>query len=666
MSRKARKDTPQHGVWRRIAPPALFLLALSFLVVFFYDADYAARPSTDQRYETAKAELESLRQDEKKAARRAHWENLSADFFSVWQDDAAWPNRPAALFRAAECLEELTRRSCAKADARKAISIYEDVAERHTDSRLADDALFRAAKLRAAWLKDDKGAQNLLIRIKTRYPRGDMLPEALALEKTLLASAKGRTAPEARQVAGSDDKQAKEKPSAQEAAPSPTASPAPDRVPALALPTPPAAQKTANASADPSADASSPAKDLSQRYEAAKKRMESLRADPEHSCRRQAWRKLAEEFLRMGQKDRDMAPKTLFAAASCQESLALCSMRKTDHLRARDLYLRLTREFPRNALADDALLRAAMINARLRLDTEALALLDVIATQHAAGDMLQQAEALRGSLTAGTDARKAGKAPRPAAASHVNDMARQLGLTVRTVYIDAGHGGHDPGTHHNSVLERDITLKTALALGSLLQARGLDVVYSRTDNRAISLRKRTLMANEANADLFVSIHVNAHANASVHGFETYYLSLAGDPEAARVAALENVDSDHRLGEMQKMLADIMLTARADESRRLAGDIQKSALDFLGRKAYRIRDNGVKSAPFHVLLGATMPAVLVEMGYCTNRAEATLLLDPAYRQTMVEGLAHGILTYRDRLLKLRTAQNSLTQNAADAM
>ncbi|WP_260424586.1 MULTISPECIES: N-acetylmuramoyl-L-alanine amidase [unclassified Desulfovibrio] len=664
MSRKSRKSPlPQHGVWRRMAPPALFLLALSFLVVFFYDADYTARPSTTQRYEAAKAELENLRQDEKKAARRAHWESLSADFFSVWQDDASWPNRPAALFRAAECLEELTRRSCAKADARKAISFYEDLAEKHGDSRLADDALFRAAKLRAAWLKDDKGAQSLLARIKTRYPRGDMLPEALALEKTLLASAKGRTAPEAKQVAGSDSRQVRETSPGQEAAPPPAVSPPPDRGPALALPSPPAARKTA-----PNADAANPAKDLSQRYEAAKKRMESLRADPERSCRRQAWRDLAEEFLRMGQKNRDIAPKTLFSAASCQESLALCSARKADHLRARDLYLRLTREFPRSSLVGDALLRAATINARLRLNTEALALLDVIAAQHATGDVLQQAEALRGSLAPRADTPKAEEArrPRPAPAGHVNDMARQLGLTVRTVYIDAGHGGHDPGTHHNSVLERDITLKTALALGSLLQARGLDVVYSRTDNRAISLRERTLMANEANADLFVSIHVNAHANTAVHGFETYYLSLAGDPEAARVAALENVDSDHRLGEMQKMLADIMLTTRADESRRLAGDIQKSALSFLGRKAYRVRDNGVKSAPFHVLLGATMPAVLVEMGYCTNKAEAALLLDPAYRQTMIEGLAHGILTYRERLLKLRTAQNSLTQSDADAM
>ena len=130
----------------------------------------------------------------------------------------AGPTAPPRFFRAAESLEELARRSFAKADARKAIECYEAVAMRHADSRLADDALFHAARLRAAWLKDDKGALELLTRIKTQYPKGDMLPEALALEKTLLASAQGRTAPEAKQVAT-----AEARPSIEDQASSPSA-----------------------------------------------------------------------------------------------------------------------------------------------------------------------------------------------------------------------------------------------------------------------------------------------------------------------------------------------------------------------------------------------------------------------------------------------------------
>ena len=137
-------------------------------------------------------------------------------------------------------------------------------------------------------------------------------------------------------------------------------------------------------------------------------------------------------------------------------------------------------------------------------------------------------------------------------------------------------------------------------------------------------------------------------------------------EAARVAALENAGSDHRLGDMQKMLADVMLTARVDESKKLAQDIQRIALFRLKKREYTVRNNGVKSAPFHVLLGAQMPAVLVELGYCTHAEEARNLANAKYRLTLAEGLAEGILAYKDRLLKKRTAQNSLTPESAGAM
>ena len=118
--------------------------------------------------------------------------------------------------------------------------------------------------------------------------------------------------------------------------------------------------------------------------------------------------------------------------------------------------------------------------------------------------------------------------------------------------------------------------------------------------------------------------------------------------------------------MQKMLADVMLNARVDESRHLAQDIQRLAQFRFKRRQFETKDNGIKSAPFLVLLGAQMPAVLVEIGYCTNKEEAARLLTPKYRMTLAEGLAEGILAYKDRLLKRRTVQNSLTQEGAGAM
>nr|WP_183722392.1 N-acetylmuramoyl-L-alanine amidase [Desulfovibrio intestinalis] len=802
---------PRHGL-KRLAPPLFFLLALCLLVVFFYDTGYTSLPPTAKRYDTAKAGIESLRMDVKRANLREPWEKLAAEFRAIYDADPGWPNRPAALFRAAESLEELARRSFAKADARKAIECYEAVALRHADSRLADDALFHAAKLRAAWFKDDKGALELLNRIKSQYPKGDMLPEALALEKTLQASAQGRTAPEARQIAAAESKPAVEDSSPSAAMPASTQDK--DKKRSDEAPSATAGQTTPASKLAASPAALLPQDQLLPRYRKAKSDMEALSADKIRSCWRQPWEELAAEFLLIYQSRKNWAisPGALFRAASSQESLANCSHLAAEYRQARDLYLSLAQEFPKSALADDALLRAAAIDAdRLNQPGEALELLDAIATLYSHGDMLPQAKTMRARLTGVAenadpasaksgaasardtspevhmlswnslnknsveivldlsaparyrakleegkkgaasslylefedasvvkdvsqgvtvkgsllqsvrvrdrkgggaimqfsfrDVRRfdtqlesnpcriilrvaAGSTPLPprqgasagfaqqdaspkadASASeprHVNDMARQLGLTVRTVFIDAGHGGRDPGTSHNGILERVITLDVATTLGRLLQANGVEVVYSRTNDTGLSLRERTTRANAAGADLFVSIHVNANDDKSVNGFETYYLDLAENTDSARVAALENTGSDHRLGDMQKMLADVMLNTRVDESRKLAQDVQRLTLFRLKKREYTVRNNGVKSAPFHVLLGAQMPAVLVELGYCTHADEARNLANAKYRLALAEGLAEGILAYKDRLLKKRTAQNSLTPESAGAM
>ena len=203
-------------------------------------------------------------------------------------------------------------------------------------------------------------------------------------------------------------------------------------------------------------------------------------------------------------------------------------------------------------------------------------------------------------------------------------------------------------------------------LGRLLTNSGLNVIYSRSSDKFISLSQRTAMANAQGADLFISIHVNACNDANVHGLETYFLNLARTPAAARVAASENVGSDRRLKDMQKVLTEIMLTAKVDESASLASDIQRAALSRLKRNGLEVRDNGTKSAPFHVLIGAKMPAVLVELGYCTNPLEAKRLTSTRYRELLAQGLAEGILNYRTKLNEKHTVQNSLTQQANGAM
>ena len=385
---KQRKQTDKALV-RRLAPPLAFLLALCLLVICCYDAGYSALPPTEKRYAAAKADIASLKLDDKKGNLREPWEKLATEFRAIYDTDPAWPNRPAALFRAAESLEELAKRSFAKADARKAIECYESLALRHADSRLADDALFRAARMRAAWLKDDKGALALLARIKSQYPKGDMLSEALALEKALKASVSGRTAPEARQVAAADRKEAVED---QPAAP----------------------EKSSSSQAVPPSVSEDR---LLPRYRAAKARMEALRADKIKSCWRQPWEELQTEFQRIyeSRKDWAVAPGALFRSAASQEALADCSHLPGDYRRALELYLALTREFPKSALADDALLCAARIQGtRLGKTGEGLALLDEILADYPRGDMAAEARTLRaqwsGTLAAAGGADSASRA----------------------------------------------------------------------------------------------------------------------------------------------------------------------------------------------------------------------------------------------------------------
>jgi len=234
-----------------------------------------------------------------------------------------------------------------------------------------------------------------------------------------------------------------------------------------------------------------------------------------------------------------------------------------------------------------------------------------------------------------------------------------LGLTVQSVFLDAGHGGKDPGTAHNGLVEREVTLDVAKRVGKLLQNRGIDVQYSREKDAHLALDERTRMANKARADIFVSFHVNAATDAQVSGFETFYLDVASNTEVARLATMENAVSDKKLGDLTTILTDFMLSARTQESRQLAQALQQTVLSRLGKQRYATKDGGVKAAPLYVLIGTGMPAVLVELGYCSNREEARRLASTAYRQSLAEGIAEGILGYRAKLMRKQTVDVNTT-------
>ena len=246
-----------------------------------------------------------------------------------------------------------------------------------------------------------------------------------------------------------------------------------------------------------------------------------------------------------------------------------------------------------------------------------------------------------------------GPAPATAAANARGgySLSRQLGLGISRVVIDPGHGGHDPGAQVRGLNEAELVLDIAQRLERLLvNEPGVEVVLTRRTNAYVALEERTAIANRSAADLFLSIHANASGNAAVRGFETYFLSFAPNSEAEAIAARENAGSASRMGSLPDIVKAIALNNKIDESRDFASMVQASMHDLLRKTDRNARNLGVKQAPFMVLIGATMPSVLVEVSFLTNRDEATLLRSQNYRQQIAEALLAGIMKYGNSLKK----------------
>ena len=228
-------------------------------------------------------------------------------------------------------------------------------------------------------------------------------------------------------------------------------------------------------------------------------------------------------------------------------------------------------------------------------------------------------------------------------------MARQLGLGVSRIVIDAGHGGHDPGVLGKGLNEATLVLDVALRLEKLLlKEPGLEVVLTRRTDVYIPLEERTELANRESADMFLSIHANASRNEAAKGIETYFLSFASSPEAEAVAARENSASAREMHQLPDIIKAIALNNKLDESRDLANMVQESLVTSLRKNNKEIRSRGVKKAPFVVLIGAAMPSVLAEISFVSNKQELSLLKTNAYKQKIAESLFNAVMRYRKSL------------------
>ncbi|MGQ9812216.1 MAG: N-acetylmuramoyl-L-alanine amidase [Dissulfurimicrobium sp.] len=228
-------------------------------------------------------------------------------------------------------------------------------------------------------------------------------------------------------------------------------------------------------------------------------------------------------------------------------------------------------------------------------------------------------------------------------------ITQQLGLCVRRVVIDPGHGGKDPGAIGPTGLqEKDVTLRIANKVAERLKDElGCKVILTRHDDVFLPLEQRTAIANANKADLFVSIHTNAAPNPTASGVETYFLNFAVNEDAMRVAAFENATSSKRIGELQSILNDIFKNAKVKESSRLAAFVQKDIINSLNGRFGDIKNLGVKQAPFFVLIGAQMPSILVETSFISNPKEETLLKDDGYLDRIADGIVSGIKAYSSK-------------------
>jgi N-acetylmuramoyl-L-alanine amidase len=233
--------------------------------------------------------------------------------------------------------------------------------------------------------------------------------------------------------------------------------------------------------------------------------------------------------------------------------------------------------------------------------------------------------------------------------------AKPQATGIRKIVLDPGHGGKDPGAIGvGGVAEKDVVLSVAKRLAvKLKKEMGVEVVLTRTDDRFIALEDRTAIANAEDADLFLSLHMNASPNSAARGIETYYLDNTTDEASIRLAARENSTSRKNVSDLQFILSDMTQNMKLEDSVTLAHRLQSSMVSTIGGHMREVKDLGVKKALFYVLVGARMPSVLVEMFFITHSEEGRAMSQSKLQDAMADALYDGIYQYNRSVLATKT-------------
>lgn len=246
-------------------------------------------------------------------------------------------------------------------------------------------------------------------------------------------------------------------------------------------------------------------------------------------------------------------------------------------------------------------------------------------------------------------------------------LTRALGLRIGKVVLDPGHGGHDHGTTGPSGLaEKELVLDVTLRLGRLIQeGLGGEVVYTRQTDEFIPLEERTAIANEHKADLFLSIHANSSPVRNISGAEVFYLNFTTSRDALDVAARENAGHGKSIFELRELIQKIALKDKVDESREFARHVQASLSAAWLKLNRTARNRGVKKAPFVVLIGASMPSVLAEIGFLSNPRDEASMKKPECRQRIAEALYKAVERYAASLGQTRAVRASAAPDSVQS-
>ena len=238
-------------------------------------------------------------------------------------------------------------------------------------------------------------------------------------------------------------------------------------------------------------------------------------------------------------------------------------------------------------------------------------------------------------------------------------MTRALGLKLGKVVIDPGHGGHDQGTSGpGGLLEKELVLDVSLRLGRMLKEQQVsEVIYTRETDMYVPLEERTAIANRDRADLFLSIHANASPLKNISGAETFFLNLTNVKADLDVATRENASTNKSIFELRELVQKIALRDKLDESREFASRVQASLAATWSKANETAHNRGVKKAPFVVLIGASMPSVLAEIGFVTNPRDEALMKKPEFRRKLAEALYDGVAKYAATLSQTEVARGA---------